>query len=186
MLKHLFDHSRDQYYGYPLAPIELIEYGDFQCKQCASAYPEIRMLQEKMGNRLKFVFRHFPLSPTRPLSLDAAIAAEAASRQEKLKFWYMHNMIFENQKCLSHASLSEFAAEIELDLALFEASRTDKKLIQKVTSDFESGANSGVTTTPTFFINCHRYNGFPVFESIYKACNNALRFKSPGKYSDFK
>ena len=175
MLKHLFDHGRDQYYGYPLAPVELIEYGDFQCQQCASAYPEIKMLQEKMGNRLKFVFRHFPLLSAHPLSLDAAIATEAASRQEKLKFWYMHDMIFENQKCLLPASLPKFAAEIGLDIALFEAGWTDKKLIQKITSDFESGANSGVTTTPTFFINGHRYNGLPVFESIFKACNYVLR-----------
>ena len=56
MLKHTFDHTRDQYYGYPLAPIELIEYGDLQCENCARVHPEIKKLQGKMGNRLKLSF----------------------------------------------------------------------------------------------------------------------------------
>jgi protein-disulfide isomerase len=178
LLKYQFDHSRDQYYGYPFAPIELIEYGDFQCKQCAVACSEIKLLQEKMGNRLKFVFRHFPLPPARSLSLDAAIATEAAGLQGKLKFWSMHEMIFENQKCLSQASLLEFAAAIELDIPLFQGNRSDKKLIRKVASDFESGVSSGVTTTPAFFINGQRYNRIHTFESLFKVCNYVLRFKS--------
>ncbi len=175
MLKYLFDHTRDHYCGYPLAPIELIEYGDFQCEHCAAVYPEIKMLQEKMGNQLKFVFRHYPLSAIHPIAFDAAVSTEAASLQEK--FWYMHDIIFENQKYLTRSSLSNFAEQIGLDVALFEVSRSQKKLVQKVINDVESGVKSGVNGTPTFFVNRHRYNGFDDLESLYKTCKYLLTFK---------
>ncbi len=175
MLKYLFDHTRDHFYGYPLAPIELIEYGDFQCEHCAAVYPEIRMLQQEMGNQLKFVFRHYPLSAIHPMALDAAISTEAASLQDK--FWYMHDIIFENQKYLTRSSLSKFAEEIGLDVASFEDNRCRKKLTQKVITDFESGSKSGVNGTPVFFINRHKYNGFDDFESLYKTCKFILTFK---------
>jgi len=175
MLKYLFDHTRDHFYGYPLAPIELIEYGDFQCEHCAAVYPEIRMLQQEMGNQLKFVFRHYPLSAIHPMALDAAISTEAASLQDK--FWYMHDIIFENQKYLTRSSLSKFAEEIRLDVASFEDNRCRKKLTQKVITDFESGSKSGVNGTPVFFINRHKYNGFDDFESLYKTCKFILTFK---------
>jgi protein-disulfide isomerase len=175
MLKHLFDHEKDQYYGYPLAPIELIEYGDFQCTHSASVYPEIKMLQEKMGNQLKFVFRHYPHSSIHPVAFDAAVATEAASLQDK--FWYMHDTIFENQKYMSRASLTRFAEEIGLNITEFQENRYNKKLIKKVTDDFESGSKNGVNGTPTFFINRYKYDGFNDFESLYKACNHLLIFK---------
>ena len=178
MLKYLFDHKRDRYYGYPLAPIELIEYGDLQCENCAAVYPEIKMLQEKMGSQLKFVFRHFPLTAIHSLALDAAVATEAAAQHDRLKFWDMHDMIFENQKYLCRSSLSSFAEEIGLDTIAFEDNRSHKKLIQKVTSDFESGVKSGVSGTPTFFFNRQKYNGFHDFESLYKACKYIMTFKS--------
>lgn len=178
MLKHPFDHTRDHYYGYPLAPIELIQYGDFQCENSAAVYPEIKMLQKKMGNQLKFVFRHFPLPAIHPFSLSAAIAAEAAALQGSTSFWDMHDMIFENQKYLSHSSFSRFAEEIELNTMMFEADRKDKKLIQKIGSDYESGVKSGVSGTPTFFFNGKKYNGFHDFQSFYKTCQYILNFKS--------
>lgn len=178
MLTYSFDHTRDRYYGYPLAPIELIQYGDFQCENCAAVYPEIKMLQEKMGNQLKFVFRHFPLPAIHPLSVSAAVAAEAAALQGGLSFWDMHDMIFENQKYLGHSSFSRFAEEIELNTMLFEDARSDKKLVQKIASDYESGVKSGVSGTPTFFFNGKKYNGFHDFQSLYKTCQYILNFKS--------
>ena len=177
MLKYLFDHTRDHYYGNPLAPVELIQYGDFNCEHSAAAYAEIKMLQDKMGNQLKFVFRHFPLSTIHPMAVDAAVAAEAASLQGELKFWQMHDMIFENQKYLTTAALSKFAEEIGLNVNSFETDRRNKKLIWKVTSDFESGIKSGVNGTPTFFINGHLYNGFHDFENLYQTCKYILTFK---------
>lgn len=178
MLTYLFDHTRDHYSGYAFAPVELIQYGDFKCENSAAVYPEIKRLQEKMGNQLKFVFRHFPLSAVHPLALSAAIASEAAALQGDMSFWRMHDMIFENQKYLVHSSFSRFAEEVGLNTKLFEDSRRDIKLVQKVASDYESGVKSGVIGTPTFFFNGRKYNGFNDFENLYKTCQYVLRFKS--------
>ena len=130
-----------------------------------------------MANLLKFVFRHFPLSVIHPLSLNAAVAAEAAALQGGLSFWHMHDMIFENQKYLSHSSFSRFAEEIELNTMVFEDARRDKKVVQKIASDYESGVKGGVSGTPTFFFNGKKYNGFHDFESLYKTCQYILNFK---------
>ena len=160
----------DHYYGCPGAPIELVEYGDFQCNYCGEVYPVIKQLQDCFGDLLKFVYRHFPVSNQHTLALPAAIAAEAAANQGK--FWYMHDMIYENQKYLSRTSFSEFAGEIELDIKSFEDCREHKKLLRKVTGDFASGVRSGVDSTPTFFINGMRYEGFDDFGNLYTVLRN--------------
>ena len=154
------------------APLELVQYGDFLCEYCAAVYPAIKELVEKLGNNIRFVFRHFPLHSVHPLAVEAAKAAEAAARQGK--FWYMHDMIFENQKYLLRSSFSGFAEAIDLDLKSFEESRGHKSLLQNVVNDFESGHKLGVNYTPAFFINGKRYNGFDDFESLYRTCNYTL------------
>lgn len=176
MLKYLFDQKRDHYFGDIEAQVELIEYGDFQCLHCAEVYPGIKKLQEAMGDQLKFVYRHYPLSNIHPMSLEAAVAAEVASLQNR--FWHMHDIIFENQKFLSRASLKYFAEDIELDMRVFDDSRGHKKLIQKVINDFESGVKGGVNGTPTFFINGQRYNGFHDFEGLYRTCRYVTTLKA--------
>jgi protein-disulfide isomerase len=165
----------DNYQGCPLAPIELIQYGDFQCKYCAEVYPVIKWLQDSCGDLLRFVYRHYPIPTRHPLSLQAAVAAEAAALQGK--FWHMHDMMYENQKYLVRTSFSEFAREIELDTRAFEDCRDYRKLIRKVISDFEGGVKSGVDSTPTFFINGNRYNGFDDFDSLYQALQNANHYE---------
>ena len=170
MLHQHFRTDYDHYYGYPLAPIELIQYGDFQCEYCAEVYPVVKLLQDCFGDRLKFVFRHYPIPTRHPLALQAAVATEAAARQGK--FWYMHDMIYENQKYLTRSSFSEFAREIDLNIRAFEDCREQRKLFQKVISDFEGGIKSGVDSSPTFFINGIRYNGFDDFVSLYSALQN--------------
>jgi protein-disulfide isomerase len=176
LLKQLFDERRDHYSGSLSAPLELMQYGDFQCFHCAEVYQEIKTLQEAMGDRIRFVFRHYPLPNVHPMSLDAAVAVEAAARQEK--FWDMHDILFENQKYLSRSTISGFARDIELDMQAFEDNREHKKLFQKVINDFEGGVKSGVDGTPTFFINGYRYTGFHDFDSLYKTCKYAMLFKA--------
>jgi protein-disulfide isomerase len=170
MLHPNFRTDYDHYSGSPLAPIELIQYGDFQCNYCAEAYPVIKWLQDSFGNLLKFVYRHYPIPTRHPLALPAAVATEAAAAQGK--FWYMHDMIYENQKYLTRSSFSEFAREINLDIHAFEDCREQRKLFRKVISDFESGIKSGVDSSPTFFINGVRYDGFDDFDSLYSALQN--------------
>jgi protein-disulfide isomerase len=172
MLKLPFSASRDNFTGGPSAPLELVQYGDFQCEHCVGVYTSIKLIRQYLGDKLKFVFRHFPLITVHHFALDAAVASEAAGLQGK--FWEMHDLIFENQKYLTKSSFSKFAERIALDMTVFEDSREYKKLIHKVVNDFESGVKSGVDCTPTFFINGRRYNGFEDFDSLYKTCRYAM------------
>jgi len=166
MLRPPFDVAADNYYGAPGAVIELVEYGDFQCKKCAAAFKEIKILQDITGNDLRFVFRHFPLVNLHPLSLEAAIASEAAAHQGK--FWNMHNMLFQNQESLSRSLLIELAEDANMNMSAFESKREHESVFKKVLYDFESGLINNVTGTPAFFINGFPYTGSYDFRSLYK------------------
>ena len=149
--------GKDHVQGNEKAAVELVEYGDYQCPHCGHAYPIIKSVQKKLGNKIKFVFRNFPLSEIHPNATNAAVAAEAAALQGK--FWEMHDIIFEHQEHLGDTHLIKYAAQVGLDVAQFQVD-FDKPLVQeKVENDFESGVMSGVNGTPTFFINGERYNG---------------------------
>src|ERR1700704_3194594 len=110
--------SKDHIQGKVTAPIELVEYGDYQCPHCGHAYPIIKNIQRRLGADLKFVFRNFPLSESHPDAFNAAIAAEAAGLQGK--FWQMHDIIFENQVALDVESLFLYAKKTGLDLERFK------------------------------------------------------------------
>ena len=148
--------EKDNLQGSAAAPIELVEYGDYQCPYCGAAYPMVKAIQKKMGDKLKFVFRNFPLAEAHPYATNAAIATEAAARQNK--FWEMHDILFEHQHQLDKASLIRYAEKIGLDVKKFELDLDRQEIQDKVASDFESGVRSGVNGTPTFFINGKKYN----------------------------
>jgi protein-disulfide isomerase len=151
--------ANDHIQGLAGAPLELVEYGDYQCPHCGRAYPIIKQIQEEMGKELKFVFRNFPLSEAHPQAFPAAVAAEAAARQGA--FWAMHDIIFENQQLLESDEMpfAGFARKLGLDMQKFENDLEDPKLAEKVDEDFTSGVRSGVNGTPAFFINGNRYDG---------------------------
>jgi protein-disulfide isomerase len=148
--------SIDHIQGNINAPIELVEYGDYQCPHCGRAYPIIKNIQKKLGNKISFVFRNFPLSEIHPNAMNAAVAAEAASAQDK--FWEMHDIIFENQGHLSDVDLIKYAVKLGLNIEQFKADFEKPKYLEKVETDFESGIRSGVNGTPSFFINGEKYN----------------------------
>ena len=149
--------SNDHIWGNINAPIELVEYGDYQCEHCGHAYPIIKAVQQEMGSNLKFVFRNFPLSEVHPDAFKAAVAAEAAALQKK--FWEMHDIIYENQERLTWEDLFLYADKIGLNLKLFKDDIRKDTIIAKVEADFESGIRSGVNGTPSFFINGKKYEG---------------------------
>jgi len=149
--------SNDHIQGNSNAPVELVEYGDYQCSHCGRAYPIIKRIQREMGDQLKFVFRNFPLAESHPDAMNAALAAEAAALQGK--FWQMHDIIYENQQQLQEEDLIIYAAQIGLDEDQFAADFGKEEVEQKVENDFESGVRSGVNGTPSFFINGEKYNG---------------------------
>lgn len=141
----------DHIQGDKNAPIELVEYGDYQCPYCGEAYSEIKALQQRMGKDMKFIFRNFPLTEMHQNAKNAAIAAEAASVQGK--FWEMHDILFENQQHLTESDIMKYAEEIGLDIEKFKKDFKDEKFSKKVEQDFEGGIRSGVNTTPSFYIN---------------------------------
>lgn len=148
--------QKDNLQGGAAASIDLVEYGDYQCQHCGTAYPIVKSIQKKMGDKLKFVFRNFPLAEEHPNATNAAIATEAAARQGK--FWEMHDILFGHQSQLDKASLNRYAKKIGLDVKRFELDFDKQDIQNKVASDFESGVRSGVNGTPTFFINGKKYN----------------------------
>ena len=148
--------SNDHIYGNINAPLELVEYGDYECPYCGRAYPIVKNIQEKLGQDLKFVFRNFPLRKIHPHAYPAAVATEAAARQGK--FWEMHDIIFENQKTLEPGNIFVFATSLGIDIERFQKDILDESLYIKARKDFESGMRSGVNRTPTFFINGEKYN----------------------------
>jgi protein-disulfide isomerase len=149
--------NRDHIAGPEGAPIELVEYGDYECPHCGRAYPIIKSLQKKLGDKLKFVFRNFPLAEAHPDATHAAIATEVAGAHGK--FWEMHDIVFENQESLEDVYLVRYAAKIGLDMSAFKSDFDDPQFREKVESDFESGIRSGVNGTPSFYINGQKFNG---------------------------
>jgi len=146
------DHSQ----GPADAPVTLVEYGDFECPHCRRAYPIVKAVQRRLGTRLRFVFRNFPLKELHLHAEHAAEAAEAAAAQGK--FWVMHDRLFERQFALEDDNLIEYAAELGLDAARVARELAAHTYKPQVRDDFMSGVRSGVNGTPTFFINGVRYD----------------------------
>jgi protein-disulfide isomerase len=109
--------TRDHAAGPANAPLTLVEYGDFQCPYCRAAYPVVKRLQKKLGKKLRFVFRNFPVTQAHPYALIAAETAEAAALQGK--FWEMHDLLFEQQDSLTPDIIPVWAKKIGLDLDQF-------------------------------------------------------------------
>jgi protein-disulfide isomerase len=149
--------GRDHIQGSERARVTLVEYGDYECPYCGAAYPIVKRIQESMGDRLRFVFRNFPISTSHPHAEHAAEAAEAADTQGR--FWQMHDRLYENQRRLADDDLREHAATLELDIDLFDKEMAEHVHTARVHEDFMSGVRSGVNGTPTFFINGVRHDG---------------------------
>lgn len=139
------------------APVTLVKYGDFECPYCAAAYVIVKQVQEIMGDQLRFVFRHFPLTQIHPHAEPAAEASEAAGAQGQ--FWEMHDVLYENQPMLDSVHLARFADELGLDVNRFVRELKDGTYRERVRRDFLGGVRSGVNGTPSFFINGVRYDG---------------------------
>jgi protein-disulfide isomerase len=139
------------------APVTLVEYGDYECPYCGMAYPIVQRIQARFGDRLRFVFRNFPLAEAHPHATAAAELAEAAALQGK--FWQMHDALYEHQRALDAAHLQSYARKLDLDLDALATALSDGAARKRVRADFMSGVRSGVNGTPAFFINGRRFDG---------------------------
>ncbi len=145
----------DRILGSPNATIVLMKYGDYQCPQSAQAHFTVKVLQQRLGDQLCFVFRHFPQKQIHPQAQRAAESAEAAGVQGK--FWQMHDTLFTHQQTLADSDLVEYAAGLELDIPRFLQELSGRVHAERVQSDINSGRKHGVEETPTFFIGiCHK------------------------------
>jgi protein-disulfide isomerase len=139
------------------APATLVEYGDYECPGCGAAHPIVNLVLEHFGSRLRFVFRHFPLTQVHPNAEPAAESAEFAG--EYGLFWEMHDGIYENQDRLSPPLLFALARALGLSEKELSDALVSEKYAAKIKSDFLSGVRSGVNGTPSFFINGHQHQG---------------------------
>jgi protein-disulfide isomerase len=168
------DHARDHVRGPADAPVTLVEYADFQCPYCGDAYPVVHDLLERFGGRLRFVFRHMPLTDLHPRAEAAAEAAEAAAAQDR--FWEMHDRLFENQLRLADDELRGHAEAVGIgDMERFAADLRDRVHAERVREDLRSGARSGVPSTPRFFVNGVIHLGSPSFAELSEAIGRELK-----------
>ncbi len=154
------------------APLTLVEYGDFECPYCGAAFTEVEQVRQQMGDQLRFVFRHFPITSSHPHAQLAAEAAEEAGRQGQ--FWPMHRLLYINQRLLQREDLQRYASGLGLDMAAFTAALDERTHKDKVRDSFRQGIRARVQGTPTFFINGTRYDGEHTAEAMAAALTEAL------------
>ncbi len=162
---------RNVWVGKPDAPVSLVQYGDYQSEACAKAHKVVKKLLELHEGKLRFSYRHFPLTQIHQHAHKAAEASVAAAQEGK--FWEMHDLLFCNQRRLGAVSLKEYARE---------AGVTDKNILPKlvdsaygwtVRADLLDGLDNGVRDVPTFFINDELYTGKPTLDALSKAIEEA-------------
>jgi protein-disulfide isomerase len=147
--------------------VTLVEYGDYECPYCGRAEPVIRDLLIELGDELRYVFRHLPLTDVHPQAQGAAEAAEAAAAQDR--FWQMHDLLFAHQDALEVEQLDEYARDLGLDMRRFARDLEQHRHTLRVERDVESAVMSGVAGTPTFFINGRRHQGAYNLEALIAA-----------------
>ena len=158
------------------APATLVEYGDYECPGCGAAHPIVNLVLEHFGSRLRFVFRHFPLTQVHPNAEPAAESAEFAGAHGR--FWEMHDGIYENQDRLSPPLLLALAKVLGLSEVELSEAIVNEKYAAKIRSDFLSGVRSGVNGTPTFFINGRQHLGSYALDDLVEAIELHLHAKA--------
>lgn len=149
--------DRDHALGPTDAPVTLVEYGDYECHHCRLVAPIIEELRDRFGHRLRYVFRHLPITRAHPNAQIAAEAAEAAAAQGK--FWEMHGLVFGYQGVLDRQQLVRFAEMLQLDIEQFVRELDNHVHADRVREDRRGGVRSGANGTPAFFLNGVRYDG---------------------------
>jgi protein-disulfide isomerase len=175
--------ERDHIQGPRTAPVNLVEYGDYECPYCGQAYPIIKNIQERLRHKLRFVFRNFPITQVHPHAQHSAEAAESAESQNK--FWEMHDYLYEHQQKLDDKYLRQYASALGLDITRFDDEMAKHIHASRIREDFMSGIRSGVNGTPTFYINGIRYDDSWDEETLLAAIKdtpaNSKRHTAKGK-----
>jgi len=165
-------HSDDHILGPENATVTILQYGSYDCHHCRGAVNILAQLPKLYSGTLSFAYRHFPRETDNSTpSHRAAEAAEAAGKQGK--FWEMHAHLLEHQDALDDANLFAYAVLLGLDTRLFADDLDHHRSENRVRIDFQSGLDSGVHSTPTFFINEVRHDDYWDVETLLAAIRAA-------------
>ncbi len=163
--------------------VVLVEYGDYECPYCTAAAPVIKAGVAELGDKIKFQFRHFPLTNLHQNAFAAARAAEAAAQQGK--FWEMHDALYDASNNLVWTKASnpnpffeKYAQQINLNMDKYKADFASSQVNDTINADMEEGKKLEITGTPTFFINGKKVEIQPTIDSFRKTVNDAIAQQS--------
>jgi len=139
------------------APLTIVEFGDFECPYSKEAYTAVRRLMTKYGDKVRFVYRNFPIESIHPDAMLAAVAAECAGEQGA--FWAYHDKLYLNAPALDFQNLVRYGNEVGLDGDAFEQCLISRSTETTVSNDIAAGETGGVRGTPTFFLNGYKIEG---------------------------
>jgi protein-disulfide isomerase len=165
--------TKQIFVGDPKASVTLMEYGDYESEACAKANEVVKQLLEDFKGKIRFNFRHFPLTKIHQRSLKAAEASVAAAQEGK--FWEMHNILFANRRTLGTTSLKLHSIEAGITSKKFLDDLVNATFGWQVQGDLREGIDKGVKDVPAFFINGELFEGKPTYDNLCKAINTALR-----------
>jgi protein-disulfide isomerase len=160
--------------GPATAPIEFIEFSDFECPFCLAAHSTVEHVMQTYGDKIHFTYRHFPL-PNHPHSRQSAEASACAAEQNK--FWPYHDLLFADAGHLADADLKSRAAGLKLDTKQFDACVDSRKYKADVDADIRAGTEAGVDGTPAFFINGRMLTGAQPYELFKRVIDEELQRK---------
>lgn len=172
----------DHVYGSTAGKVTLIEFADFQCPGCESAYPTLKEIKEKYKDNLSFVFRNLPLTTIHPNALAAATAAEAAGRQDK--FFEYHDLLYANQGAWKDAAVGDrtktyesYAKKLGLDVEKFKSDLSSSEVTAKINRDRSTAGKLGVSSTPTLLLNGQKIPQDAIFdkEKLSQLIDDELR-----------
>lgn len=164
------------------APVTLVEFGDYESEACSKANEVVKKLLEDYEGKMRFNYRHFPLTKIHQRSLKAAEASVAAAQEGK--FWEMHNIIFANRRNLGTTSLKLHSKEAGIRSKKFLDDLVNAIYGWHVQADLKEGLDRGIKDVPAFFINGEQFTGKPTYENLSAAIDQALKKtkkKSPVK-----
>jgi protein-disulfide isomerase len=165
--------TKNVFVGNPAAPVTLMEFGEYENEDCAKANEVVKKLLTQFENKLKFNFRHFPLTKIHQRSMKAGEASVGAAQEGK--FWEMHNILFQNRRQLGTTSLKIYSKEAGVINKSFLTQLVDSTYGWQVRNDLLEGLDKGVRAVPAFFINGEAYTGKPTFDELSKAITATLK-----------
>jgi protein-disulfide isomerase len=164
---------KDIFVGKKDAPVTLMEFGEYENEDCAKANEVVKQLLEEYEGKIRFNFRHFPLTLIHQRSMKAGEAAVAAAQEGK--FWEMHNILFNNRRSLGTTSLKLHSKEAGVNNKKFLDDLVNGVYGWQVQDDLKEGIDRGVKDIPAFFINGERFVGKPTFANLSTAIDSALK-----------